>query len=100
MNGIEVSYSIVQGWDGSAPGVNVSPADPLFVDPEGPDGDPDTTADNDYRLIADSPAIDSSSGDQLPVDEFDLDGDGVTDEMLPFDLDAINVTHISIHKGE
>lgn len=51
-------------------------ADPLFVDPSGPDGDPDTWQDNDYHLQPGSPCI--SAGDPAFVllpDETDIDGD-------------------------
>ena len=40
--------------------VNIE-ADPQFVDPLGPDGRGDTTADNDYHLLPFSPCIDSGS---------------------------------------
>lgn len=36
-------------------------ADPPFVDPAGPDGDPATWEDNDYRLSAGSPCIDAGN---------------------------------------
>lgn len=41
-------------------------ADPLFTDPDGPDDDPVTSADNDYRLLVDSPCIDAGDNDALP----------------------------------
>ncbi len=63
-------------------------ADPLFVDPDGPDDDPNTFEDNDYRLSAGSPCIDAADNMAVPADTLDLDGDGDTDEPIPFDLDG------------
>jgi hypothetical protein len=81
----QVSYSDIQGgWSGTG---NID-ADPLFVDPDGPDDDPDTWQDNDYRLGVGSPCIDAADNDAVPPDEFDLDGDDDTDEPIPFDLDG------------
>jgi predicted outer membrane repeat protein len=70
-----VSYSDVQGaWPG--PG-NID-ADPLFVD----------SANGDHHLSAGSPCIDAADCTAMPADLFDLDGDGDTDEPIPFDLDG------------
>jgi len=63
-------------------------ADPLFVDADGPDDDPDTWEDNNYRLQADSPCIDAGDNEAVPADSADLDDDGDTDEPTPFDLDG------------
>jgi len=63
-------------------------ADPLFVDPDGPDDDPNTFEDNDYRLSAGSPCIDAADNTAVPADTLDLDGDGDTEEPIPFDLDG------------
>jgi hypothetical protein len=80
-----VRYSTIEGgWPG--PG-NID-ADPLFVDPDGPDNDPETWEDNDYRLSAGSPCIDAGDSGAVPADTFDLDGDGDVDEPVPFDLDG------------
>jgi hypothetical protein len=50
-----VTYCCVQGgWIGEG---NIGD-DPLFVDQGGPDGDPNTYEDNDYRLQSDSACID------------------------------------------
>ena len=69
-----VRYSDVQGgWPGAA---NIMD-DPLFVDPDGPDDDPETYEDNDYRLSAGSPCIDAAyTADKtaLPPNDVDLDG--------------------------
>lgn len=64
---------------------NIS-ADPLFRNPNGPDNDPNTLTDNDYRLAAGSPCIDAGSNGAVPADTPDLDGDGNLTEPLPFDL--------------
>jgi predicted outer membrane repeat protein len=60
-------------------------ADPAFVDADGADDVPGT-ADDDLRLGAGSPCIDAGYNFVLPADTFDLDGDGDTDEPLPYDL--------------
>ncbi len=70
---------------------NIS-VDPLFVreaDP-GPDGVWGTDDDDygDLHLSLDSPVIDAGSNFEVPADEFDLDGDGDTDELMPFDFDG------------
>jgi hypothetical protein len=66
-------------------GGNVA-GDPLFVDADGPDADPTTTADNDYRLGAGSPCVDAGDNGALPADVLDLDGDGNALEPVPLDL--------------
>jgi len=50
------SYSCIQDWAGGGD-ANIAD-DPRFVDPDGPDDDPETYEDNDYHLSADSPCID------------------------------------------
>lgn len=76
--------------DGAWPEIEVPPGsmcdwsegnifiDPLFVDP-------DT---DDYHLMAGSPCVDAGCNWAVPPDTADLDGDGDTDEITPFDLDA------------
>ncbi len=67
-----VTYSDVQGgWPGEG---NIN-ADPLFVDPDGPDNDPNTWEDNDYHLINASPCIDAGDPNFIP-DPSDRDIDG------------------------
>lgn len=63
-------------------------ADPIFVDPDGPDNDPNTWEDNDYHLSAGSPCIDAADNTAVPLDTLDLDNDGDIDERTPFDLDG------------
>ena len=82
LSGIHVGTGTL-GWHES----NID-ADPLFVDPDGPDDDPNTWEDNDYRLAPGSPCIDASDNTAVPLDTLDLDGDGDTDERTPFDLDG------------
>ncbi len=82
-----LSYCDVQGgWTGG--GTNNIDADPLFVDPDGPDNDPDTWDDNDFRLSSSSPCIDAADNTVVPADLLDLDDDGNTSEPIPFDLDG------------
>ncbi len=80
-----VTYSDIQGgW----PGIGNIDADPLFVDPDGPDDDPNTWEDNDYRLSAGSPCIDAGCNGGVPPDTADLDEDADTWEVTPLDLDG------------
>src|SRR5690606_28167711 len=84
-----VSFSIIQDGlpDMIVDGGNNLTADPHFVDPDGPDGILGTVDDN-LRLQVPSPAMDAGNNNALPADESDLDGDGVTAEPLPHDLDG------------
>jgi hypothetical protein len=53
------THSCISGWSGGGEG-NISPKyGPGFVDPDGPDNDPNTYEDNDYHLQADSPCRDA-----------------------------------------
>ena len=89
-----IAYSDIQDafdasnvWDaslGTDGGGNLD-ADPLFVDADGADN-VTGTADDNLRLQAGSPAIEAGSNDRLPADTADLDGDGDTTELIPFDL--------------
>ena len=49
-------------------------SNPRFLDPRGPDGDPMTFRDNDYRLRADSPCIDAGDNSLLDPPGLDMDG--------------------------
>jgi hypothetical protein len=81
--------SILVGTNGSVTwGAGNMNADPLFADPDGPDNNPLTLADNDYRLSLGSPCIDSGDNSSAAVDVFDLDGDGNGSEPVPFDFDG------------
>ncbi len=63
--------------------------DPLFVDPDGLDDTLATLEDNDYRLGVGSPCIDAGDNAFVSNDFFDLDGDSITIEPVPFDLDFL-----------
>ncbi|UCE60006.1 MAG: hypothetical protein JSU63_21505, partial [Phycisphaerales bacterium] len=83
-NAVAATYSDIQGdWPGDG---NID-LDPLFVDPDGPDDDPYTWEDNDYRLSPFSPCIDAADNTAVPPDNADLDDDGNTSEATPLDLD-------------
>jgi len=71
-----VTYSIVQ--NGIAGSGNLD-LDPCFAD----------AAAGDLRLCATSPAIDAGNNSVIPVDSRDLDGDGNTSELLPYDLKGV-----------
>ncbi|UCD30146.1 MAG: hypothetical protein JSV03_06660, partial [Planctomycetota bacterium] len=81
------NYCCVQGLTGLWGGVGNIGDDPIFVDPDGIDNDPNTWGDNDYHLSDGSPCIDAGDNTSLPPDEADLDGDGNTIEQTPFDLE-------------
>lgn len=75
---------IEDGWAGNG---NIA-YDPDFFDADGPDNDPYTWADNDYRLYAYSPCIDAGSN-VLPLrDVYDLDADGCVTDPWPVDLEG------------
>lgn len=86
---VEVTYSLVTG--ALYPGAGNLNADPHFVRPPDPgDDDWSTPADNDYgdlHLRADSPAVDQGSLTLLPADDFDVNQNGNTSELLPVDRD-------------
>ena len=71
---ISVTYSDVQGgWPDDGNNIDI---DPNFVDPNGPDDDPNTWEDNDYHLQWNSPCI--NAGDPCHVvgeNEQDIDGE-------------------------
>ena len=62
--------------------------DPLFADADGPDGNPLTPADNDWRLGLGSPCADAGANPLLPQDVLDADASGHVAEFLPVDLDG------------
>lgn len=78
-----VNYCDVQGGFSGTDNID---AYPLFVDPDGPDNDPNTCEDNDYRLLPCSPCVDAGDNAVVPDDVFDVDEDGTTNEPTP-DLD-------------
>ncbi len=101
---ISVEYSNVQGGEAGVAGpgtlnwgvgnIGEDPVkhDPAFADPDGPDNDPTTAADNDYHLLRGSPSIDSGDPDfVLGANEADLDGrprliDGNGDDVVRVDM--------------
>jgi hypothetical protein len=66
------SYCCIQGWSGAGEHNTTDP--PLFANPLGGDGDPDTYDDNDYHVLSSSPCIDM--GDDSVLDPPGLDADG------------------------
>jgi predicted outer membrane repeat protein len=68
--------SIIEGWVLGPP--SVFSLDPLFANP----------AIDDYRLRAGSPALDIGDATLLRPDVPDLDGDGIINEPVPYDLDG------------
>jgi hypothetical protein len=70
--GIPTNVARYCNIEGGAGGTVMIDADPLFVDPDGPDNDPMTFLDNDYRLSPGSPSIDAGDSTLLsaeyPVD--------------------------------
>jgi predicted outer membrane repeat protein len=72
---LTIDYSCVQGWTGSFGGTGNHGLDPLFVDPDGPDDDPNTWADNNHRIWGSSPCADTGDPAFVPAPgETDLDG--------------------------
>ncbi len=65
-------YSCIQGWTAGGEG-NIA-QDPRFVDPDGPDNDPSTYPDNNYRLGTDSPCMDAGRNEEWMWEGADLDG--------------------------
>ncbi len=60
---------------------------PDFVDPDGPDDDPNTWEDNDFTLADEnSPCIDAGDNMAVPPDIADMDDDGDVTERTPWDL--------------
>jgi len=66
------TYSCIQDW--SAGGEGSIAEDPRFLDSDGPDNDPETYGDNDYRLSMGSPCIDAGSNQSWMGLAVDLDG--------------------------
>ncbi len=73
---LSLNYSCVEGLTGGLGGAANNGSDPLFVDAGG----------GDLRLQAGSSAIDAADTTVLPLDTFDLDGDGITTERISLDL--------------
>ncbi|MEM9084080.1 MAG: choice-of-anchor Q domain-containing protein, partial [Planctomycetota bacterium] len=74
--------------------------DPQFADPDGADNDILTSDDNDFSLLAISPAIDDGDNAGLPVDHLDVDRDADTSETVPFDLVGLaRITNLDVDLG-
>jgi hypothetical protein len=87
-NLIEGGISAIAGGTSYIPEAYLIDADPLFVDINDPDGPDDIwgTEDDGLRLQSGSPAIGMGDADFLPVDTYDLDGDGDNEELIPVDF--------------
>ncbi|MDP2895843.1 MAG: choice-of-anchor Q domain-containing protein [bacterium] len=64
--------SCIENWTGGGEGNII--LDPRFVDPDGPDDDPETYEDNDYRLAPGSPCINAGLNEPWMWEAVDLDG--------------------------
>ena len=84
---ILLDYCCVQGLTGDLGGTGNIGNDPLFVDPEGPDGIPGTE-DDDLHLLSGSPCIDAGNNWGVPIDSLDYDEDGLLCELFPVDMDG------------
>ncbi len=80
-----MTYSTVQGLQ-IFNGVGCNGTDPQFVNALGADGVAGNFDDN-LRLRNDSTMINAGNTPVIPFDTFDVDGNGVTNEILPIDLD-------------
>lgn len=99
------SYSCIQGWAGDPKKRNIAD-DPKFVDADGPDNNPATYPDNDYRLRADSPCIDKGANQDWMQTAVDLDSrpcisrgkDSWTVDMGAYEYgaDAFRITQLAV----
>jgi hypothetical protein len=96
------TYCCIQDWAGGEGNIDL---DPQFFDSDGPDDNPATYEDNDYRLSAGSPCIDA--GDNSALDKppgFDLDGNlrvafgehSFTVDMGAYEYNSVPFTIIEI----
>ncbi len=67
------TFSCIQSWSGGGEG-NIAPPSAGFLDADGPDDDPRTWEDNDYRLGIESPCIDAGENEEWMWEGLDLDG--------------------------
>ena len=77
----------IQGWTGILGGTGNFDSNPLFVDPNGPDGVAGTLDDN-LRLDSVSPCRNAGDNSALCPDSADFDKDGDVNEPIPFDIDG------------
>ncbi len=79
-----INYSCIQNWSFSYGVGNISD-NPLFIDYDGNDGIVGTEDDN-LKLDQISPCNDAANNNAVPLDLYDLDGDGNYEEPLPIDI--------------
>ncbi|MFC1635422.1 hypothetical protein ACFL5Z_11320 [Planctomycetota bacterium] len=82
-----INNCCIQGWTSKLGGTGNFGLDPLFVDPNGPDGKIGTLDDN-LRLDLASPCRDAGDNSALGADTTDLDKDGDVREPIPFDIEG------------
>ena len=82
-----INNCCIQGWTGKLGGTGNFGSDPLFVDPNGPDGKAGTLDDN-LRLDLTSPCRNAGDNSALGPDTADLDKDGDVNEPIPFDIEG------------
>jgi hypothetical protein len=71
-NSLAPTYCCIRDWTGGGTGdIALNPA---FVDPDGPDDDPNTFEDNDYHLLPNSVCIDAGINEDWMNGATDLDG--------------------------
>jgi hypothetical protein len=83
---IPVENSVLQGLQEYKGAGNID-LDPRFMDADGVDNQLGT-ADDNLRLLPDSPCVNAGSNTAVPPDVLDLDNDGDLTEPVPIDLDG------------
>jgi parallel beta-helix repeat protein len=84
---LTVSNSCVQGGE---PDARIDPTCTLVWGAGNFDSVPlfENPGNADYHLLTSSPCIDTGDNNSVPPDRVDLDADGNTTELIPFDLDG------------
>ncbi len=98
------TYSCIEDWTGGGEGNTVEP--PQFVDRDGPDNDPQTYEDNDYRLKAISPCVDTGRNQSWMQGALDLDnnnriffgGKSKTVDMGAYEYDSFRFTIVEVER--
>jgi len=72
LDSAQPTYCCIEGW--TRGGFRNITVDPRFADADGPDGDPETYFDNDYRLTAGSPCVDAGRNAGWMWEAVDLNG--------------------------